>query len=224
MFQLGQPVQRDRDVDGADDHKMSGPAKRFDEPIAIAACELRARRRPFRDGGLAGDEVGAQRRRAVLVQELDQLLVDRGERLNENFDVPAAGEPHRKCHVVGDPEGSDLRLACLQHLLRFLEHRAFDASVGDRARHLSRSRHHHLRTERTRAGSPCLDDSGQRDLLLVLGPGLQLAQDFAHEPVSASVSAGRRGRPASFRGRRAPGRYERPGSHRSKAARRPCRE
>ncbi len=43
--QLGEPVQRDGDVDRANDDQLSGSAERLYEPIAVAARELSARGR-----------------------------------------------------------------------------------------------------------------------------------------------------------------------------------
>jgi len=45
--QLGQPVERDGDMDRSDDHQVGGAPERLGENVAFAPGQLTARRRPF---------------------------------------------------------------------------------------------------------------------------------------------------------------------------------
>src|SRR5581483_3919061 len=174
--QLREPVQRDRDVDGTDDDQLRGAAVRLDEPVAVAARELRAGVGAVDELQLTGREVGPQRRGLLALELREELAVYVAEWLYEHLDVPAAREPDVERYVVGHAERGDAPPPRLEDFLRLVENRTLDAAVRHRAGHLSGLRRGHLRPERPRARAPRLDHRGERDLLARIGPLAQLAQ------------------------------------------------
>ena len=178
--QLGQAVQRNRDVDGTDDDEVRSPAERLDEPITVSSGQAGHLRIALDHLDLTADQVGAHRGGLVFCERGDQALLRRCKWLHEDLDVPAAGKPDLEGNVIRDAESGDLRLARLQHLLGLLEDGALDAPVADRSGHLPGPRDGHGGPERTGAGAPGLDHSGEGDLLTGVVPLPQLVKDLAH--------------------------------------------
>ena len=195
--QLRKPVQRDRDVDRADDHEVGRAPERLHENFPISPRELGPRGRARNQLRLAGRQVRSERRGLVAIQHPDELPVHLAERLHENLDVTAARQPDLERHVVGHAEGGDLRRARLQDLLPLLKNGALDAPVRNRAGHLARAGDQHLRTERPRARAPRLDHRRDGDVLAVARPLVELLKYFSHLDFRESSDASSRPRSSS---------------------------
>src|SRR5205823_5679358 len=104
--QLGQPVERDGDVDGADDHQVRWPPVGLDEPVAVAGG-LVGTGDAFPQADLTGLQVGAQLCRPLGLDQVEQLQVFGRQRLDHHLDVAAAGEADLEGDVVGDAVGDE---------------------------------------------------------------------------------------------------------------------
>ena len=98
-------------MDRSDDHEVGRAPERLDEKVSVPTRQLSPLRRARKQLGLAGRQVGAERRSLIAIQHPDELSMHRAERLDENFDVTAARQPNLEGHVVGHAEGGDLRSA-----------------------------------------------------------------------------------------------------------------
>ena len=113
------------------------------------------------------------------------------DRLDEDLDRAAAGQPDVPGHLVGDAVADQLRLAGAQHLLRLLEDGGLDAAAADRAGEIAGVGDGHRRADRARRGAFDLDDGGDRDLLPGGAPGVDLGQKVFHGSVLGSSVARR---------------------------------
>ena len=119
-----------------------------------------------------------------------------GKRLDEDVDLPAAGQADLPRLVVGDPVGKKPRLAGREHLLSLDGDVALDAAAGDRAEELALFGDDQLRGDRPRGGAAGRDHRRKRNPVAASEPAPGLLKDVVHTlsvPPAGGSPARRRG-------------------------------
>src|SRR5919109_2566507 len=162
------------------------------EEIADLGRELRRRvgwlaldcEPPLADA-LAFDD-GEEHRAPLVVddaaQPLHELLVGL---LDEDVDLPAAGQADLEREVVRDPVREQARPSAFEHLLRDAVHLVLDTAARDGAGQLAAGGDAELCARRPRSRTPLGDDGGERESLSASAPPFDISEDLLRAPASS---------------------------------------
>src|SRR5207248_11153722 len=112
-------------------------------------------------------------------QPLHQLLVGL---LDEDVDLPAAGQADLEREVVGDPVREQAGPRSFEHLLRNAVHLVLDTTARDGPGQLATGGDAELRAGRPRRRTPGGDDGGEREPLAASAPPFEISEDLLHAP------------------------------------------
>ena len=112
------------------------------------------------------------------------------ERLEEDVDLTAAGQPDRPGLLVGDAVRHDTRELAVENRLAALGDVGLDTAARDRPEHPAGAGHRELRAQRARGAAAGRDDGRDRYLLACCAPFLCLRQNVVHRmPIGHLVSS-----------------------------------
>src|SRR5712692_2809743 len=114
-----------------------------------------------------------------------QLAMHVAERLDQDVDLAAAGEPDSPGQVVANAIVKKLRRGSLQDGLSLLEDFTFQAAATDRTGNLATGADRHPGARRPRRTTPRADHRGQSNPIARREPGPDVSENVPHRPKSS---------------------------------------
>ncbi len=160
--------------------RSSASARRSPSRSVVVEREIARCRAVLEEALAPGLEVGEQGRGAAFAargQRLGEIGELHSTRSTKTWILPPQARPTSQACSLLTPKIEQPRLAVLDRLERFLDHRAFDAAARDRAQEIAVLVDHQLGAGRPRRGAPGAHHRGQRHALAVAAPVRCLLQD-----------------------------------------------